>query len=334
MNTQVVLVSRPTEAVEKSNFKIVQEPIPTLTDGQVLVRNNYLSIDPAMRGWLQDRKSYIAPVAIGEVMRGSCVGEVVASKNEKFQVGDMVTGLFGWQEYFISDGKPLKKIIPGLDPKIFLGVLGVTGLSAYFGLLDIGQPKEGETVVVSGAAGAVGSVVGQIAKIKNCRVVGIAGSDDKCSWLVNTLGFDAAINYKTQNVNDELKKTCPKGVDVFFDNVGGEILDSVLAKINFRARVVICGAISQYNSAQPKGPSNYLSLLSNRARMEGFIIFDYQQRYGEGMKELGQWVAEKKIKYSEHIVDGLENAPETLQLLFKGENTGKLMIRIAKRSQL
>lgn len=328
-NVQVLLKARPEGLPKESDFEIVETAVPSPGDGEVLVRNVYLSLDPAMRGWMTDRKSYIPPVALGAVMRGLTVGEVVESKHDGFAPGDLVSGPVGWQSYGAVEGKNLDKLPPGTPLEVALGPLGMTGLTAYFGLLDVGEPKEGETVVVSAAAGAVGSIVGQIARIKGCRVVGFAGTDDKCQWLVDDLGFDAAINYKTADLDEEIRRTCPKGVDVYFDNVGGEILDTVLRYINMRARVVICGAISQYNATEAvPGPSNYLSLLVNRGRMEGFIIFDYQKRYGEAQAELGKWLAEGKLQFRSDIVDGLKNAPKALLRLFDGSNTGKLMVRV------
>jgi hypothetical protein len=330
VNRQFRLAARPVGMVKASDFAYREEPVPTPGSGEALVRNLWLSLDPAMRGWMNEGKSYIPPVAIGEVMRGGTVGEVRVSHNSAFPVGTLVTGMLGWQDYAVSDGKGLHRVPEGAPLTAALGVLGATGLTAYFGLLDVGQPKAGETVVVSGAAGAVGSIVGQIAKLTGCRAVGIAGTDEKCRWLVNELGFDAAINYRTEDVADALKASCPKGVDVYFDNVGGDILDAVLRRINVRARIVICGAISQYNATGPvKGPSNILSLLVNRARMEGFIVFDYASRYREGAAALGRWLAEGKLKYAEDVVEGLENAPTALLRLFEGKNTGKLLVKIA-----
>ncbi len=330
VNRQFLLAARPVGMVKPSDFAYREEPVPVPGPGQVLVRNMWLSLDPAMRGWMNEGRSYIAPVAIGEVMRGGTVGEVVTSNSPGFPVGGIVTGMLGWQDYAISDGKGLSQVPPGPPVSTALGVLGMPGLTAYFGLLDVGQPKAGETVVVSAAAGAVGSIVGQIAKITGCRAVGIAGSDQKCRWLVHELGFDAAINYRTENVSDGLRAHCPGGIDVYFDNVGGDILDTVLRRINLRARIVICGAISQYNSTGPvQGPSNILSLLVNRARMEGFIVFDYAKRYGEGRAALAAWLAAGSLKYAEDIVEGLENAPVALLRLFEGTNTGKVLVKVS-----
>ncbi len=327
-NLQIRLAARPEGLPKASDFETAAEPARSPEDGEVLVRLIYLSLDPAMRGWMTDRKSYVPPIGIGEVMRGLGAGEVVESKHPGLAVGDRVAGLLGWQSHATVPGKDLEKLPPGVPLPLVMGPLGMTGMTAYFGLLDIGQPKAGETVLVSGGAGAVGSIVGQIARIQGCRVVGIAGNDDKCRWLVEDLGFDAAINYKTSDVQDEIPRACPKGIDVYFDNVGGEILDCALRHINRSARVVICGAISQYNATEPvPGPANYLSLLINRARMEGFIIFDYQDRYREARAALGQWVQEGKIQARADIVDGLENAPQALLRLFDGSNTGKLLVR-------
>jgi NADPH-dependent curcumin reductase len=280
---------------------------------------------------MNDSKSYVPPVGIGEVMRAGALGRVVASKNPGVAIGDYVYGLLGVQEYAITDGKALMKVDPAIAPlPVYLGALGMTGMTAYFGLLDVGQPKAGDTVVVSAAAGATGMVVGQIAKIKGCRAVGIAGGAEKCGYIVKDLGFDAAIDYKTEDVRKALQKHCPKGVDVYFDNVGGEILDSVLTQLARGARVAICGAISQYNNTTPiKGPSNYLSLLVNRASMKGFLVFDYADRYREAVRELAGWMAAGKLKTREDIVEGFESFPETLLKLFKGENTGKLILKVA-----
>ncbi|MEM7353683.1 MAG: NADP-dependent oxidoreductase [Acidobacteriota bacterium] len=329
-NVQVLLASRPEGLPKSSDFEIVEQAVRPPEEGEVVVRSIYLSLDPAMRGWMSDRKSYIPPIGIGEVMRGLGAGEVVESKHPGLSPGDRVTGLLGWQRFATVPGKELEKLPPEVPLTLAMGPLGMTGLTAYFGLLDIGQPKEGETVLVSGGAGAVGSIVGQIARIKGCRVVGIAGSDDKCQWLVDDLGFDAAFNYKTTELHDEIRRTCPNGIDVYFDNVGGEILDAALARINRGARIAICGAISQYNATEAvPGPSNYLSLLINRARMEGFIIFDYRDRFRAAQAELGQWIQAGKIQARYDIVDGLENGPQALLRLFDGRNTGKLLVRIS-----
>jgi NADPH-dependent curcumin reductase CurA len=286
-----------------------------------------------MRGWMNEGRSYIAPVGIGEVMRAGGAGRVIASANPAFNVGDHVTGMLGAQEYALitaEAAKGLTKVDPKLAPlPVYVGALGITGLTAYFGLLDVGQAKAGDTVVVSGAAGATGMVAGQIAKIKGCRAVGIAGGAEKCSYIVKGLGFDAAIDYKSENVSEALRKHCPQGINVYFDNVGGDILDAALANLARGARVVICGAISQYNSTSGiKGPSNYLSLLINSARMEGFVVFNYMARYAEAAREMAGWMMAGKLKSREDIVEGFQTFPDTLLKLFRGENTSKLMIKV------
>jgi NADPH-dependent curcumin reductase CurA len=329
-NKQFLLAKRPVGMPTRENWDFVETDLPSLEDKQILVQVEYCSLDPAMRGWMNDRKSYIAPVAIGEVMRASGVGKVLESTDQNFAKGDFVAGAFGIQQYAAVSTVGVHKVDPKLAPlQRYLSVLGMPGMTAYFGILDTGAPQAGETVVVSGAAGAVGTVVGQIAKIKGCRVVGIAGGQDKCDYLVNELGFDAAIDYKNGDVQAGLKATCPKGVDVYFDNVGGEILDDVLTRINMKARIVICGAISQYNNTTPvKGPSNYLSLLVNRAKMEGIVVFDNVKNYGKAAAEMAGWIAQGKLIEKEHVVDGIETFPETLLMLFKGENFGKLVLKV------
>ncbi len=330
VNHQFRLAARPDGMVGPEHFDYVEEPLPELTDGQVLIKTAYISLDPAMRGWMSEGRSYIPPVQIGEVMRAGTVGEVVESKGQKFAVGDHVTGWLGVQEYAVCDENAVFKVDAGEIPlTTYLGALGMPGVTAYFGLLDVGAPKEGETVVVSGAAGAVGSVVGQIAKIKGCRVVGIAGGPDKCAWIVDELGFDAAIDYKGEDVGEALRKHCPEGVDVYFDNVGGEILDAALARLARGARVVICGAISQYNNmTSMRGPSNYMSLLVNRARMEGFVVIDYMGRAPEATREMAGWITEGKLVAREDVVEGFESFPHALQKLFRGENVGKLVLKV------
>ena len=325
------LVKRPVGEPKREDFAFDTEAVGEIVDGQLLVKTLYLSLDPAMRGWMNDARSYIAPVALGDVMRAGGIGTVIASKHPKFHTGDAVSGMLNVQEYVISDGKGMVKIDPKLAPlTAYLNVLGMPGMTAYFGLLESGLPKAGETLVVSGASGAVGATVGQVAKILGLRVVGIAGGKEKCDYAINEFGFDACIDYKNQDVRKGLKEACPNGVDIYFDNVGGEILDIVLTRINLKARIVICGAISQYNNTEPvKGPSNYLSLLVNRARMEGIVVFDYAPRYKEGAAQMGQWMAEGKLKSREHIVDGLETFPDTLMKLFKGENFGKLVLKVS-----
>ena len=329
-NLQILLRARPTGQPTPDIFQTAEAPIPEPAEGEVLLRAIYLSLDPAMRGWMNEGKSYIAPVELGAVMRGMVLAEVMTSRDPNFAVGDIVEGTLGWQRYGVLPGKSLQKVPPGVPLPTVLGVLGATGLTAYFGLLEVGQPKAGQTVVVSGAAGAVGSVVGQIAKLQGCRTVGIAGSADKCRWLREELGFDEVIDYKaTPDLAKALRTACPKGIDVYFDNVGGDILDAALRNLARGARVVICGAISQYNAGPAlKGPSNYLSLLVNRARMEGFVVFDYAARYGEARTQMATWLEQGKLKHREEIIDGLENAPTALLRLFNGSNTGKLMVRV------
>ena len=334
-NQQFRLAARPVGLPKDSDWQRTSEPVRELADGEILVKVLYLSLDPAMRGWMNEGKSYIPPVGIGEVMRAGGIGRVVASKSPKFAVGDFVSGGTGVQEYWIGAADDKTATFYKVDPKAaplpkYLNALGMPGMTAYFGLLEVGQPKAGETVVVSGAAGAVGQTVGQVAKQRGCRVVGIAGGREKCDFVVNELGFDACIDYKTGSVKDGLKQHCPKGVDVYFDNVGGDILDAVLTRINRKARIVICGAISQYNNTTPvKGPANYLSLLVNRARMEGIVVFDWADRYHEGAAQMAQWMKEGNFKTREDIVDGLENFPQTLLMLFEGRNFGKLILKVA-----
>ncbi|MBP2280666.1 NADPH-dependent curcumin reductase CurA [Psychrobacter sp. PL19] len=332
INKQWRLKARPIGEPSADTWDYTESELPVVTDGQLLIKIEYISLDPAMRGWLNDAKSYIEPVQIGEVMRAGTVGQVVESKLAGFVAGDYVCGHNGVQSYAFSDGTDLYKVDPNLAPlPYYLGVLGMPGMTGYFGLLKTGQPKAGETVVVSGAAGAVGGLVGQIAKIKGCRVVGIAGGAEKCQFLVDELGFDAAIDYKNENVKKALRKTCPKGVDVFFDNVGGEILDDVLTHINRHARIVICGAISQYNNTVPvKGPSNYLSLLVNRARMEGIVVFDNIKEYPIATQDIAGWIQSGELTVKDHIVEGIATFPDTLMMLFKGENFGKLVLKVGE----
>jgi len=331
LNHKFELAARPVGLPKRSDWTYKEEPVRDPADGELLVKILYISLDPAMRGWMNEGKSYVPPIAIGEVMRALALGRVVSSKNPKFAIGDHVYGVLGVQEYAVTNGAGLTKVDPALAPlPVYLGTLGMPGMTAYFGLLDIGKPQAGQTVVVSGAAGAVGMVVGQIARIKGCHVVGIAGGAEKCSYLTKDLGFDAAIDYKSENVRAAVQKHCPKGVDVYFDNVGGEILDAVLTQITRGARIVICGAISQYNTTTGiKGPANYLSLLVNRASMTGMVVFDYANRYAEGAREMAGWMAAGKLKSREDIVEGLQTFPDTLLKLFKGENTGKLILKVA-----
>lgn len=330
MNKQYRLAARPVGVPKDSDWEFSSEAIPEIGADEVLVKNHYASLDPAMRGWMNEGRSYIPPVKIGEVMRAGTVGEVVASNNPDFKAGDFVSGMLGIQQYGKALAKDLTRIDPNLAPiETYLGGLGMPGLTAYFGLLDVGAVKEGDTVLVSGAAGAVGSVVGQIARIKGARAVGIAGGAEKCAYVVDDLGFDACLDYKSESFRQDLKEPLKSGVDVYFDNVGGEILDIALARINRHARIVICGAISQYNNTTPmRGPQNYINLLVHHARMEGFVVFDYIKRYGEGVQELAKWYSEGKLKFRTQEETGIENFPSVLLKLFKGENTGKLVLKL------
>lgn len=334
LNRQITLAARPVGFPKDSDFKLVESPMPTPKDGEFLVRVIYLSVDPYMRGRMNDAASYAAPVQLGEVMGGGAVGKVISSNNPNFREGEIVEGFFGWQEYAVSNGEGVRKIDPSLAPiSTALGVLGMPGLTAYFGLLDICNPQLGETVVVSGAAGAVGSLVGQIALIKGCRAVGIAGADDKVAYLTDELGFDAAFNYKTvTDYFQKLKELCPKGIDAYFDNVGGAITDAVFRLINTRARISICGQISQYNLEQPeKGPRIILvSLLVKQARAEGFLVFQFANRYAEGLKQMAEWIKQGKLKYREDIAHGIENAPSAFIAMLKGQNTGKQLVKISE----
>ena len=335
-NHQIRLAARPNGLPTREGWSFTTEPVAEPDAGGVLVKTLAISLDPAMRGWMNEGKSYIAPVGIGEVMRAGGVGTVVASKNPAFAVGDAVSCGTGVQEYCLVAGDRIKanglfKIDLRLGTATqWLNVLGMPGMTGYFGLMDVGQPQAGETVVVSGAAGAVGQTVGQIAKIKGCRVVGIAGGPEKCAWVVKELGFDACIDYKSGEVKAGLKEHCPKGVDIYFDNVGGDILDAVLTRINRKARIIICGAISQYNNTTPvKGPANYLSLLVNRARMEGIVVFDYTERFPIAVAEMAGYLKDGRMKSREDVVVGLATFPETLLKLFNGENFGKLVLQVA-----
>jgi NADPH-dependent curcumin reductase CurA len=333
-NRQWRLAERPTGVVEERNFRWTEEPVPELRgDGQILVRNLYLSCDPTQRGWIS-RDTYLPAVAIGDVVRSSAVGTVVKSTSAALKEGDLVQGLFGWQDYAVvrADGPPAARtLLPGVPIELQMSALGGTGLTAYFGLLDVGRPQPGETVLVSGAAGATGSVVGQIARIKGCRAIGIAGGKDKCQWLVDVARFDAAIDYKSEDVASKLRELCPKGIDIYFDNVGGELLDVALAQLAMRGRIVICGAIATYNDAQPRpGPKNYLNLIVKRGRMEGFLVFDYLARAPEAVMQLFGWIQENKLVDRVDVQQGLENAPRALRRLFLGENQGKQLVKIAE----
>jgi NADPH-dependent curcumin reductase CurA len=332
INRQILLVKRPIGIPDESCFKLVTSVIPEPTNGQVLLRTRFLSVDPYMRGRMNDRKSYVAPFQLNEVLNGGIVGEVVESKSNNFVKGDLVVGSLGWQDYSIAGEKEVRKINPEIAPvSTALGVLGMPGLTAYFGLLDIGKPKQGETVVVSGAAGAVGTIVGQIAKIYGCRVVGIAGSDKKTKYLIDELGFDTAINYRTApHLRKALKEACPDGVDIYFDNVGGDISDAVISLINNNARIPLCGQISLYNETQiPTGPRIQPRLLTYSALMKGFIVHNYADRFDEGIRQLADWLKEKKLKYAENVVEGLENASKAFIGLFAGENLGKQLVKVS-----
>jgi len=335
INRQIHLVSRPSGEASTDNFRLVEQPLGTPGEGQVLVRHHFLSLDPYMRGRMNDAKSYAQPQELDKVMQGGTVGVVVASKHPDYKPGDNVVGFGGWQEYSIVDaGLPgsLRKVDTSKVPvSAYLGVVGMPGVTAWYGLMKICQPKPGQTIVVSAASGAVGSAVGQLAKSRGCRAVGIAGGADKCGYVTGELGFDACIDYKAGPVKEGLKAHCPKGVDIYFDNVGGEILDAVLARINRKARIVICGAISQYNAtSKPAGPANYMSLLVNRARMEGMVVFDYADRYPVAIAELAGHLKDGRMKSREDVVRGLETFPETLLKLFRGENFGKLVLQVAE----
>ena len=329
-NKRVLLASRPTGWVTEANFRLDSVPVPEPKDGEVLVKNLWLSLDPYMRGRMNDTKSYAAKQEIDAVMVGGTVGEVIESKNPKFKPGDKVVGMFGWQQYGCSDGAGLNKIDASRVPmQAFLGVLGMPGVTAWVGLLDICQPKAGETVVVSAASGAVGSVVGQIAKLKGCRAVGIAGGKAKCDYVVKELGFDACVDYKAGRLNDDLKAATPNGIDCYFENVGGEILDAVLRRMNAFSRIAVCGLISQYNATEPYGVKTFQSILVNRIKVQGFIVSDRMELWAKALPELISWVASGKIKYRESVAEGLENAPKAFIGLLKGENFGKQLVRLA-----
>jgi NADPH-dependent curcumin reductase len=329
-NRRVVLASRPTGWVSEANFRLESAPVPKPGEGEVLVKNLWLSLDPYMRGRMNDTKSYAAKQELGEVMIGGTAGHVVESRNPRFKAGDKVVGMFGWQQYGCSDGAGLNKVDDGRVPlSAFLGVLGMPGVTAWVGLLDICQPKAGETVVVSAASGAVGSVVGQIAKLKGCCAVGIAGGKSKCDYVVNELGFDACVDYKAGRLDDDLKTAAPKGVDCYFENVGGEILDAVLRRMNPFSRIAVCGLISQYNVTEPYGVKAFQSILVNRIKLQGFIVSDRAELWTRALPELAGWVADGKIKYRETVAHGLENAPRAFVGLLKGENLGKQLVKLA-----
>ena len=334
INRQVRLAARPVGMPTVSDFTLAEEPVPEPGPGQALVRTRYLSLDPYMRGRMSAAKSYAPPVAIGEVMTGGAVGEVVRSQAKGLKEGDLVEGMFGWQDYALC--RPAAaRVLPAspYPPSYALGILGMPGATAYFGLLEVGQPRPGDTVVVSAASGAVGAVVGQIARIGGCRVVGTVGSDEKAAYITRELGFDAAINYRTANdIGAALDDTCPDGVDVYFDNVGGPVTDAVMERLAFKARVVVCGCIHHYNLTEPyMGPSHLRAILVNRARVEGFLVLDWLERYGEAFARLTSWLDDGRMTYKEHVIDGLENAPAGLGMLFEGRNFGKLVVKVAER---
>ena len=330
MNKQVLLASRPDGWVKEGNFRIAETPTPTPSEGQVLLKTLYLSLDPYMRGAMNEKRAYGTPLNLGDVMVGEGIGEVVESKNPRFKVGDTVAAYTGWQQYAVSDGKNLRPVDTKLLPaSVYLGVVGMPGVTAWYGLLKIGEPKPGETVVVSAASGAVGSVAGQIAKIKDCRVVGIAGGKQKCDYVVNDLGFDTCIDYRSSDWYDALAAATPKGIDVYFENVGGPLLDAVLARSNAFARIPLCGMIAEYNATERYGLRNLISAVGNRIKLQGFIISDHFAVWPEALAQLAQWVREKKIRYRETVVEGLENAPSAFIGLFKGENFGKQIVKVA-----
>jgi NADPH-dependent curcumin reductase CurA len=329
MNRQFRIAARPVGMVKESDFRYAEEPIGTPGEGEVRVRTQFVSLDPSMRGQMENRADYVAPLAIGDVMRAGGVGVVEVSNDAAVPVGSLVGGTLGMQTHAILSGKLLRVFAPGTDPVAALGVFGGTGMTAYFGMLDLGQPRAGNTVVVSGAAGATGSIAAQIAKLKGCRVVGIAGSESKCRWLTDELGLDGAIDYKRHDVASELDRLCPQGIDVYFDNVGGEILDLCLARLAMNARVVICGGISRYNATGPvAGPKNYFNLVFRRARMEGFIVLDYAKRFGDAAREMQIWIDAGRIKHQATVIEGFENLPRALIKLFEGDNIGKMMVKV------
>jgi NADPH-dependent curcumin reductase len=331
-NRRLVLAERPSGMVNESTTRLEQVEVPEPQTGEALVKVRYLSIDPTIRTWMDDAPGYLPPIAIDEVVRAGGIGEVVQSSNDTYKPGDLLFGMTGWQDYVIADGgeRAMQPLPAGVSPTVALSVLGVTGMTGYFGMTDVGRVQEGDVVVVSGAAGATGSTAGQIAKIKGAaKVVGIAGGPEKCAWIVDELGFDEAIDYKAGNISARLHEACPNGLDLYFDNVGGEILNACLGQLALRGRVVLCGAISSYNSREAAaGPVNYINLLIRRGRMEGFIILDYFDRFPAAQAEMAGWLASGQVKSTEHIVEGLERAPEALNLLFTGGNTGKVIVKV------
>lgn len=332
-NRRFLLAERPTGPVDENTYDLVREPVPQIGDGEALVKVKWISIDPTNRTWIGEEPTYLPPVAIGEVMRSLGLGEVVESNNENYPVGALVNGLTGWQDYvMISDEMPLMVVPPEVqaEPAQLLGTMGMTGCTAYFGMLEIGRPEEGETVVVSAAAGAVGSVAGQLAKIRGARVVGIAGGPEKCAWLTDELGFDASVDYKADDWREQLKAATPDGIDVNFENVGGQIMEAVMGRLNLRARMVLCGLISGYNETEPPpGPRTFGNLLIKRVTLQGFIILDYYPRFGEAIRELSGWVADGRLRSEQTVVEGFEELPNALNMLFAGRNMGKLVVHIS-----
>ena len=331
VNIKVLLASRPIGYPTEKDFTIVESEIPTVEEGQLLVKTDWLSLDPYMRGRMNNVKSYAPSVEIGDVMVGGAVGTIVESRTPLFSVGEIIEGSFGWQSYAVLDGVGLRKVNPALGPiQSSIGILGMPGLTAYFGFLDVCEPKPGDTVVVSAASGAVGQVVGQIAKIMGCRVIGTSGTDEKVRFIVDELGFDLGINYKKENMGISLDSACPNGIDIYFDNVGGFVTDEVIKRINTGARIAICGQVSQYNVTEPElGPRNLFHLTKSQAKMEGFLIYSYEGRYEEGLYRLSNWIKEGKLKYKEDIVEGIRNAPQTFIGMLNGKNLGKTLIKLS-----
>ena len=331
MNKQWILSKFPVGEIKDGDLVYQESEIPSLNEGEILIKNIYLSLDPANRGWMSGQKSYVDAMKIGDIMRGGTIGVVEETKNNDYQKGDVVNAMGGWQQFCVSNGKGVRKIPldTGFPLDSFMSIFGMTGMTAYFGLLDITKPQEGETLVVSAAAGAVGSIVSQIGKIKGCRVIGISGSQEKCDWLVNDLGIDGSINYKTDNLRGKLKELCPKGIDIYFENVGGPITDAVLSRMNIGSRISLCGLISVYNAESVAPGPAWGNLLVKRINLKGFIVFDYIKRYLEAYQDLSNWVRDGKIKYKNDIVPGLENASHAIKKLFSGENNGKLIVQIA-----
>jgi NADPH-dependent curcumin reductase CurA len=331
-NRRLVLAERPSGMVDHATVRVEEGDIPEPGAGEALARVRFLSIDPTIRTWMDDAPGYLPPIGIDEVVRGGGIAEVVRSNSDRYAPGQLLFGMTGWQDYVIADEgeRSMQGLPDGVPPTIALGLFGITGMTAYFGLIDVGRVQEGDVVVVSGAAGATGSTVGQIAKLKGAkRVIGIAGGPEKCGWIADELGFDATIDYKGEDVGARLRELAPEGIDLYFDNVGGEILDACLAQLALRGRVVLCGAISTYNDrGATTGPANYRNLIVKRGRMEGFLILDYLDRFPQAQAEMAGWLASGRIKSSEHVVEGLERAPDALNMLFTGANTGKVIVQV------